>query len=87
MFSTARIFPLWRSEGCEAVNEKAPEETPNVRPSGRSSKGRATEVCKIRLPEASPSTQPDGTVHLEVINVPAIDEEHYMPSRLPNSCE
>jgi len=42
-------------------------------------KGGRLRFAKVRLPEASPSTQPDGTVHLEVINVPAIDEEQYMP--------
>jgi hypothetical protein len=42
-------------------------------------KGGRLEYAKIRLPDISPSSQADGTVRMEVNNVPAIESERLMP--------
>jgi hypothetical protein len=40
--------------------------------------GRLT-FAKVRLPDSFPSLQPDGTMRMEVKNVPALEHEEYMP--------
>jgi hypothetical protein len=42
-------------------------------------KGRRLDFAKVRLPDKYPSLQPDGSMRMEVKNVPAIEEETYMP--------
>ena len=42
-------------------------------------KGGRLDFAKVRLPDNYPSQQPDGTMRMEVKNVPAIEEESYMP--------
>lgn len=37
------------------------------------------EFAKVRLPDNFPSSQPDGTMRMEVKDVPAIEHEEYMP--------
>jgi hypothetical protein len=44
-------------------------------------KGGLLDFARVRLPDNYPSTQPDGTMRMEVKNVPAIEEEDRMPPR------
>jgi len=39
------------------------------------------EYAKVRLPDQNPTRQPDGTMSMEMNNVPAIEEEDRMPPR------
>lgn len=42
-------------------------------------KGGRLDFAKVRLPDNYPSWQPDKTMRMEVTNVPAIEQEDYMP--------
>ncbi len=42
-------------------------------------KGGQLTFAKVRLPDNFPSSQPDGTMRMEVKDVPAIEHEEYMP--------
>ena len=42
-------------------------------------KGGQLTFAKVRLPNNFPSSQPDGTMRMEVKDVPAIEHEEYMP--------
>ena len=47
----------------------------------RPAKGGRLGFARVRLPDNYPSTQPDGTMRMEVRNVAAIEEEERMPPR------
>jgi hypothetical protein len=42
-------------------------------------KGGHLSYARVRLSDSSPSSQPDGTMRMEVKNVPAIEHEEFMP--------
>src|ERR1700675_1409926 len=42
-------------------------------------KGAQLGSARVRLPNNSPSSRPDGTERMEVNNIAAIEQEEYMP--------